>query len=110
VVSLLCRLIKELRKALSEEAVARTARTTRLVERKRAIESIPFLWSFLFGMTQPNGSVTKVQEFYKIITDYDAAYSSIQQCITTELKCLLSIEMEETESTLCGRFDRIYDV
>jgi hypothetical protein len=113
----LYRIAKELRKVLPEEAVARTARATSLVERKRAIEPIPFFWSFLFGTTQPDGSVTKVQEFYKIITDHDAAYSSIQQWITTELKRLLrdifahlSIELGKTESALCGRFDRFCDV
>jgi hypothetical protein len=72
------RIAKEFRKVLLEEAVTRTARATSLIERKREIEPIPFFWSFLFGTTQPDGSVTKVQEFYKVITDHDAAYFSIQ--------------------------------
>jgi putative transposase len=113
----LYRIVREFRKLLPEEAVARTARATSLVERDREIESVPFFWSFLFGTTQPDGSVTKVQEFYKIFTDHDAAYSSIQQWITTELKSLLSdifahisSELGATEPALGGRFDRFRDV
>lgn len=113
----LYRIVREFRKLLPEEAVARTARATSLVEWDREVESVPFSWSFLFGTTQPDGSVTEVQELYKVFTDHDAAYSSIQQWITTELKSLLSdifahisIELEATEPALSGRFDRFRDV
>lgn len=102
---------------LPGEAVARTARATSLVERNRAIGPVPFVWSFLFGTTQPDGSVTKVQDFYKTFTEHDAAYSSIQQWITPELETLLteivahlSVELGGTELSLGGRFDRFRDV
>jgi putative transposase len=69
------------------------------------------------GSTQPNGSVTTVQEFYEAFTHHDAAYSSIQQWITHDLKQLLleiiahlSIEVGATEPALGGRFDRFRDV
>jgi putative transposase len=111
------RIVRELRTVLPGEAVARTARATSLVERNREIGSVPFVWSFLFGTTQPDGSVTKVQDFYKTFTEHDAAYSSIQQWITPELKTLLteivahlSIELGGTEPSLGGRFDRFRDV
>jgi putative transposase len=84
------RIVRDLRTVLPEEPVARTARATSLVERNRKIGSVPFLWSFLFGTTQPDSSVTKVQDFYKTFTDHDAAYSSIQQWITPELKILVA--------------------
>jgi putative transposase len=113
----LYRIGQSLRTALPEEAVARTARATGLVQRGREIGSVPFLWSFLFGTTQPDGSVTKVRNFYEAFTDHDAAYSSIQQWVTPELKQLLSetfahlsIELGATESSLGGRFDRFRDV
>jgi len=78
---------------------------------------VPFFWNFLMGSTQPDGSVTKVQEFYEAFTHHDAAYSSIQQWITPDLKQLLleiiahlSIEVGATEPALGGRFDRFRDV
>lgn len=111
------RIVKGFRTVLPEEAVARTSRATGLVERNRVIGSVPFFWSFLLGTTQPDGSVTKVQDFYKTFTGHDAAYSSIQQWITPELKTLLteiiahlSVELGGTESSLGGRFDRFRDV
>lgn len=113
----LYRIVQVLRSALPAEAVARTARATGLVERARDIESVPFLWSFLFGTTQTDGSVAKVQDFYKTFTEHDAAYSSIQQWVTPELKQLLSeiiahlsVELGRTEPALGGRFDRFSDV
>jgi len=113
----LYRIGQSLRTAVPEEAVARTARATGLVQRDRDIESVPFLWSFLFGTTQPDGSVTKVRNFYEVFTDHEAAYSSIQQWITPELKQLLveliahlSVELGATEPSLGGRFDRFRDV
>lgn len=113
----LYRIVQSFRTALPEEAVARTARATGLVERSRDIGSVPFVWNFLIGSTQPKGSVTKVQEFYEAFTSHDAAYSSIQQWITPELKQLLlemighlSVEVGSTEHTLGGRFDRFRDV
>ena len=79
--------------------------------------SVPFFRSFLFGTTQSDGSVTKVQDFCKTLTEHDAACSSIQQWITPELKTLLaeivahlSVELGGTESSLDGRFDRFRDV
>jgi hypothetical protein len=56
------RIVRELRTVLPGEAVARTARATSLVERNREIGPVPFFWSFLFGTTQPDGSVTKVKD------------------------------------------------
>jgi IS4 transposase len=113
----LYRIVQSLRTALPEEAVARTARATGLVERGRDIGSVPFLWSFLFGTTQPDGSVTKVRNFYDVFTDHDAAYSSIQQWITPGLKQMLcetfahlSVELGATDSALGGRFGRFRDV
>lgn len=114
----LYRITQELQSVLPPEAVARTARATDLVEREGGeIESVPFFWSFIFGTTQPDGCVSKVQEFYRTFTGHDAAYSSIQQWITIELKKLLvqtfahlSIELGSTETALGGRFDRFRDV
>jgi len=56
------RIVRELQTVLPGEAVARTARATSLVERNREIGPLPFFRSFLFGTTQPDGSVTKVQD------------------------------------------------
>jgi putative transposase len=113
----LYRIVQSLRTALPGEAVARTARATDLVERQKDIGSGPFLWCFVFGTTQPDGSVTKVRNFYGAFTDHEAAYSSIQQWITPELKQLLieiithlSVELGATEPALGGRFDRFRDV
>lgn len=51
--------------------------------------------------------MTTVQEFYEVFTQHDAAYSSIQQWITPDLKQLLleiiahlSIEVAATEPAL----------
>jgi len=114
---LIYRIVQSLRTALPDEAVARTARATGLVERNCDIGSVPFFWNFLIGSTQPDGSVTTVQDFYEAFTDHDAAYSSIQQWITPDLKQLLleiiahlSIEVGATEPALGGRFDRFRDV
>jgi len=113
----LYRIVQSMRTALPEEALARTARATGLVQRAREIGSVPFLWSFLVGTTQPGGSVTKVRNFYEVFTSHDAAYASIQQWITPELKQLLteliahlSVELGATETALGGRFDRFRDV
>ena len=113
----LYRITQSLRTALPEEAVARTARATGLVERSGAIDSVPFFWNFLIGATQPDGSVTKVNDLYETFTDHNAAYSSIQQWITPELKQLLrqtvahlSVEVGVTDHDLGGRFDRFRDV
>jgi hypothetical protein len=113
----LYRVAQSLRTALPGEAVARSARATDLVERRKDIGPVPFLWSFLFGTSQPDGSVTKVQNFYETFTDHEPAYSSIQQWITPELKQLLieifahlSIELGATEPALGGRFERFRDV
>ena len=113
----LYRIVQSFRTGLPEEAVARTARATGLVERSCEIGSVPFVWNFLIGSTQSKGSVTKVQEFYKVFTGHDAAYASIQQWITPELKQLLlemighlSAEVGATEHALGGRFDRFRDV
>ena len=111
------RITQSLRTALPEEAVARTARATGLVERSGAIDSVPFFWNFLIGATQPDGSVTKVNDFYETFTDHNAAYSSIQQWVTPELKQLLlqtvahlSVEVGVAEHDLSGRFGRFRDV
>ena len=44
------RITQSLRTALPEEAVARTARATGLVERSGAIDSVPLFWNFLIGL------------------------------------------------------------
>ena len=114
----LYRITQELQSILPPEAVARTARATDLVEREGGeIQSVPFFWSFVFGTTQPDGCVSQVQDFYRTFTRHAAAYSSIQQWITPELKELLaetvahlSIELGSTEVGLGGRFDRFRDV
>ena len=113
----LYRIVQELRTVLPAEAVARTARATSLVERHREIDSVPFVWAFLIGTTQSDGSVIKVQDFYKTVTAHDAAYSSIQQWITpeftkllTEIVAHLSVELGVTEPALGGRFNRFRDV
>jgi len=94
----------------------RQSREYRKYSRIQLGRSVPFFRSFLFGTTQPDGSVTKVQDFYKTLTEHDAAYSSIQQWITSELKTLLteivahlSVELGGTELSLDGRFDRFRD-
>jgi len=111
------RIAQSLRTPLPEEAVARSARATDLVKRQKDIGPVPLLWSFLFGTTQLDGSVTKVQNFYETFTGHEPAYSSIQQWITPELKQLLieifahlSIELGATEPALGGRFERFRDV
>ena len=111
------RIVRELRTVLPGEAVARTARAISLVGCNREMGSVPFFRSFLFRTTQPDGSVTKVQDFYKRLTEHDAACSSIQQWITSELRTLLteivahlSVELGGTELSLDGRFDRFRDV
>ena len=62
------RIVRELRTVLPGEAVARTARAISLVERNREIGPLPFFWSFLSGTTQPDGSVTKVQDSLLVIS------------------------------------------
>ena len=62
------RIVRELRTVLPGEAVARTARATSLVERNREIGPLPSFWSFLFGTTQLDGSVTKVQDSLLVIS------------------------------------------
>jgi putative transposase len=92
-------------------------RATDLIERSRRINATPFLWTFLVGTTQTDGSVSAVHDLYKAFTSDDVAYSSIQQWITPELADLLadlvdyvSVELARTESSLGGRYDRFRDV
>ena len=102
---------------LPEEAVARTARATGLVERSDPIDSVPSFWNFLIGVTQPDGSMTKVSDLYKTFTGHNAGCSSIQQWVTPEPKQLLlqivahlSVEIGVIDDNLNGRFDRFRDV
>lgn len=92
-------------------------RATDLIERNRHIDVAPFLWTFLGGTTQADGSVSAVRDLYKAFTGDDVAYSSIQQWITPDLTDLLtdlvdyvSVELGRTESSLGGRFGRFRDV
>jgi len=103
------RIAQSLRTVLPEVAVARTIRATGLVEQSGDIDSVPFFWNFLFGSTHPDGSVTKVNDFYDTSTVHDAAYLSIQQWVTPEIKRLLlqtvahlSVEVGIANMTLAG--------
>lgn len=58
-------------------AGARPGLATGLIERHRSIDAPPFLWTFLFGTTQDDGSVSAVHDLYKVFADDDVAYSSI---------------------------------
>ena len=82
-------LCDELNNLIPPESVRDHSRATDLVERNRRIEPTPFLWSFLFGTTEADGSVSAVLDFYKAFTGDSVAYSSIQQWITPELTDLL---------------------
>lgn len=101
----------------SSSVGARPSRATDLIERHRDSEAAPFLWTFLVGATQTDGSVSGVRNLYKAFTGDDVAYSSIQQWITPELTEFLvdlvnyvSVELGRTESSLGGRYDRFRDV
>ena len=61
-----------------------------LIERNSHIDSAPFLWTFLVGTTQADGSICAVHDFYKVFTGDKVAYSSIQQWITPDLTDLLT--------------------
>lgn len=91
-------------------------RATDLIERNRRIDASPFLWTFLVGTIQANGSVTAVHDLYKAFTGGDVAYSSIQQWITDDLAELLldligyvSAEFGRTGSSPGGRYGRFRD-
>jgi IS4 transposase len=108
---------QELNNLVPPRSVREHARGTDLIERHRDIEATPFLWTFLIGTTQADGSVSAVRDLYKAFTGDDVAYSSIQQWITPELTDLLaglvgyvSVELGRTESSLGGRYARFRDV
>jgi IS4 transposase len=110
-------LCDELNNLIPPELVRDHSRATDLVERNRRIEPTPFLWSFLFGTTEADGSVSAVLDFYKAFTGDSVAYSSIQQWITPELIDFLidlvsyvSVKLGATESSLGGRFSDFQDV
>jgi len=108
---------QELNNLIPPQSVRDHSRATDLIQRDRHIKATPFLWTFVFGTTQTNGSVSAVRDYYKTFTGDDVAYSSIQQWITPELADLLldlinyvSVELGRTESSLGGRFDQFQDV
>lgn len=108
---------QELNYLLPPRSVRDHGRATDLIERNRHIDAAPFLWTFLIGTTQADGSVSAVHDFYKTFTGDKVAYSSIQQWITPDLTDLLtdlldyvSVELGRTESSLGGRFGRFRDV
>jgi IS4 transposase len=108
---------QELNSLIPPRPVRDHSRATGLIDRHRHIDPTPFLWTFLFGSTQDDGSVATVQDLYKVFTADDVAYSSIQQWITPELSDLLvdlidyvSVELGRTESSLGGRYSRFRDV
>ncbi|TYT60307.1 IS4 family transposase [Natrialba swarupiae] len=111
------RICQELNNLIPPQPVRDHSRATGLIERSRHINPTPFLWSFLVGTTEPDGSVSAAHDYYKTFTGDDVAYSSIQQWITPELTKLLtdlvnyvSVELGRTESSLGGRFSRFQDV
>ncbi len=108
---------QELNNLVPPRSVRDHGRATDLIERHRDIEPVPFLWTFLSGTTQANGSVSAVRDLYKAFTSDDVAYSSIQQWITPELTELLadlvdyvSVELGRTQSSLGGRYSRFRDI
>jgi hypothetical protein len=108
---------QELNSLVPPRPVRDHGRATGLIERHRSIDAPPFLWTFLVGTTQDDGSVSAVHDIYRVFTGDDVAYSSIQQWITPELTDLLvglvdyvSVELGQTESSLGGRFSRFRDV
>ena len=108
---------QELNYLLPPRSVRDHGRATDLIERNRHIDAAPFLWTFLIGTTQADGSVSAVHDFYKVFTGDKVAYSSIQQWITPELAHLLtdltgyvSVELGRTEASLGGRYGRFRDV
>jgi predicted transcriptional regulator len=80
---------QELHKLIPPPSVRDHGRATGLIQRSRDIDPTPFLWTFLFGTTEPNGSASAVHDHYKTFTGTDVAYSSIQQWITPDLADLL---------------------
>ena len=107
----------ELNSLIPPRSVRDHSRGTDLIERNRHIDATPFLWTFLVGTTQANGSVSAVHDFYKVFTGDDVAYSSVQQWITPELTDFLvdlvdyvSVELGRSESSLGGRYGRFRDV
>lgn len=108
---------QELNTLIPPRSVRDHGRATDLIERHRDINPTPFLWTFLVGTTQADGSVSAVHDLYKVFTGDGVAYSSIQQWITSDLTDLLtdlvkyvSVELGRTESSLGGRFSRFRDV
>jgi IS4 transposase len=108
---------QELNSLVPPRPVRDHSRATGLIDRHRHIDPTPFLWTFLVGTAQDNGSVATVQDLYKVFTSDDIAYSSIQQWITPALIDLLadlvdyvSVELGRTESSLGGRYSRFRDV
>jgi len=108
---------QELNSLVPPRPVREHARATGFIERHCHIDATPFLWTFLVGTTQDNGSVATVRDLYKVFTGDEVAYSSIQQWIKPELIDLLvdlvdyvSVELGRTESSLGGRYSRFRDV
>ncbi|MFC6765612.1 IS4 family transposase [Natrinema soli] len=108
---------QELNNLFPPRSVRDHGRATDLIERNRHIDATPFLWTFLVGTTQADGSVSAVHDLYRVFTGDDVAYSSIQQWITPELTDLLvdlvdyvSVELGRTELSLGGRYGRFRDV
>lgn len=104
---------QELNSLIPPRSVRDHSRATDLIERDRHIDATPFLWTFLVGTAQSDGSVSAVHDLYKVFTGDDVAYSSIQQWITPELTDLVgyvSVELGRTESSLGGRYSRFRDV
>jgi hypothetical protein len=108
---------QELNYLIPPRSVRDHGRATDLIERNRHIDAAPFLWTFLVGTTQTDGSESAVHDLYKAFTGDKVAYSSIQQWITPNLAHLLidligyvSVELGRTEASLGGRYGRFRDV
>lgn len=108
---------QELNNLVPPRSVRDHGHAAALVKRNRHIDVTPFLWTFLVGATQSDGSVNAIHDLYKAVTGDGVAYSSIQQWITSDLTELLtdlvryiSVDFGQTEASLGGRFSRFRNV